>query len=496
MAGIPVKDIGAMSAASFVGGVNASPQGKNAKPSSFEDVWNGQMERTGGARPADGIGKNMGSRDKNTDKDSPVENRNEARNNIRDTDHAVKDEKISDPVNDRTTKEQDPENGIPETSEIDDDVKKLEQAMEMIGTIAWELVGRISDNFDISPEEIQVNLDEMGLQHVDLLQSEILSELLLKVGEAEDVTSLLTNEILYEDYRTVMDIRNDMVEGLEKVFADMDLKQPVENMVAQAAERLAAASIGKEPVVAAETQLNTEMTETTEETSADAGLDRIVEANPVETAVGSDTNVDQKGTHSETGARHSEKHGTNDRQIPLAFHDTQFDTNAVLEQSLVSETATGEVDTQNIMRQIMDYMRVQIKPDVSDLEMQLHPASLGSVQIHVASRGGVITAQFIAQDETVKAILESQMIQLKESFSQQGVKVEAIEVSVQTNEFQRNLDQGDNRQTGEEPSRRNRTRRINLSGGVGTAELEGLEDEERITADMMAANGNSVDYMA
>lgn len=74
----------------------------------------------------------------------------------------------------------------------------------------------------------------------------------------------------------------------------------------------------------------------------------------------------------------------------------------------------AETDTENIMRQIMDYMKIQVKADTSNLEMQLHPASLGTVQVQIASKGGAVTANFIAQNETVKAALESQMVQLIE----------------------------------------------------------------------------------
>ena len=66
------------------------------------------------------------------------------------------------------------------------------------------------------------------------------------------------------------------------------------------------------------------------------------------------------------------------------------------------------------MRQIMDYMKVSVKADSSELEMQLHPQSLGTLHIQMASRNGVVTANINAQNETVKAALQSQKVQLKE----------------------------------------------------------------------------------
>ena len=46
----------------------------------------------------------------------------------------------------------------------------------------------------------------------------------------------------------------------------------------------------------------------------------------------------------------------------------------------------------------------------------------------------------------------------------------------------------------EEPKKRG-TRRIQLNDGVSLDEMD-LSDEERIAAEMMEQNGNTVDYMA
>ena len=140
----------------------------------------------------------------------------------------------------------------------------------------------------------------------------------------------------------------------------------------------------------------------------------------------------------------------------------------------------------------MDYMRIQLGADTTSLEMQLHPASLGTLQVQIASKGGVVTANFITQNEAVKAALESQMVQLKESFEEQGVKIEAIEVTVQTHEFERNLEQGRGRNQ-QEPERRGRARRINLGDPLS---METMAEEDELTAEMMAMEGSTVDYMA
>ena len=137
-------------------------------------------------------------------------------------------------------------------------------------------------------------------------------------------------------------------------------------------------------------------------------------------------------------------------------------------------------------------MKIQIKPGVSSIEMQLHPESLGTVHVQVISKGGAVTAHFVTQNETVKAALESQMVQLKESFSEQGVKIEAVEVTVQTHQFERNLEQGRGRQQ-EENHPKNRSRRINLNDAF---DMQEMDEEEMLEADMMAATGSTVNFTA
>ncbi|MDE7232530.1 MAG: flagellar hook-length control protein FliK, partial [Lachnospiraceae bacterium] len=151
-------------------------------------------------------------------------------------------------------------------------------------------------------------------------------------------------------------------------------------------------------------------------------------------------------------------------------------------------------ETNQIMDQIVEYMKSNIKPETQELEMQLHPASLGTVHVQLAAKDGVITAQFAAQNETVKAVLETQMIQLKQQFEEQGIKVEAVEVTVANHAYGEQFSQEQDAQQQGEAAKKS-TRRINLDDLEEDA-LEEMEDSERIAVEMMQANGSTVDYTA
>jgi flagellar hook-length control protein FliK len=161
------------------------------------------------------------------------------------------------------------------------------------------------------------------------------------------------------------------------------------------------------------------------------------------------------------------------------------------------QTAAAQDDrTQEIMDQILDYMKVQLKPEMDQLEMQLHPESLGTLRIQLTAREGEVTAQFHVQNESVKAAIEGQLTILKDTLKEQGVKVEAVEVTVESHAFESNLWQGQERNTGESYQGNKKTpRRINLNS-LDEEGLEAADEEERLAAEIMKANGGTVDYTA
>ena len=93
------------------------------------------------------------------------------------------------------------------------------------------------------------------------------------------------------------------------------------------------------------------------------------------------------------------------------------------------------------------------------------------------------------------------MIQLLETFKEQGQQVEAIEVAVAGYDLDRSLNgnseggSGERKEGGPQGVKPASRRRLNLNELDGE-DLEELTEEEQLAAEMMAANGTSVDYQA
>ena len=154
-------------------------------------------------------------------------------------------------------------------------------------------------------------------------------------------------------------------------------------------------------------------------------------------------------------------------------------------------------DTVQIMEQIVQQMRVTLSNEVTTMEMQMNPENLGKVYVNISSEEGVVNAQFHATNEVVKEALEAQISTLRESLNQAGVKVDAIEVTIASHEFERNLEQ--NHQNPEEQmhaQEENTKKRRNLNLD-SLDELTGMmTEEEALVAQIMKDNGNSVDFTA
>ena len=360
------------------------------------------------------------------------------------------------------------------------DAKDLEKAQEVLGTIVQNLIGQITGTFSISEEELQGIMDDLGMTKMDLTDPASLNELLMNISGAQDSFALLTDENLYGNVKGIMNLQNELVGQAQE-----DLKLAPEEWQ-QTVAGIAQETVA-EPVITVKTDVDD-----TANMAAGSQTGLTQEPEILENQAAQNAQEEKAGDFGEK--QEQAANGEHGNLLLQNLKEGNFLTQ--LQQTAQTEEARP-ADTQDIMRQIMDYMKVSVKPDSSDLEMQLHPQSLGTLHIQMAAKNGVVTANFITENETVKAALESQMVQLKENFAEQGIKVEAIEVTVQTHQFEQNLEQGRDGSGSREAEAgvgRRRTRRINLN--TAFAEDEPQTEEDRIAADMMSANGNTVDFTA
>ena len=369
----------------------------------------------------------------------------------------------------------------------------IEQAEKVAEEVAAEMVTQAAEVLGISEEEVVSLLEGLGMGTEDLLTTEGLQALVLAAAGEQDASSFMTDENLFSNFQSLQKSLNEVVSNVAEMtgLEEADVKEIFAKLTEET-DALAETVDAEVPVVEEEDAEETKVQEDEPEREGDTES---------ETTVGKTTGTDGAEIMLERSIAGNDAGNRNENQFTQdanPFVQTQTTVQNTVEtlQNVSEVSGYMDTDTEMIMRQITDYMKGNVADGVSELEMQLHPESLGNLHVKLVAKEGVVTAQFLTENETVKSVLENQMVQLKDTFKEQGVTVENIEVEVQTNGFEHSLGQQGGQQTtsDDRQPQRARTRRINLND-LEIAELE-LTEEEQLAAEMMKENGNTVDYTA
>ena len=144
------------------------------------------------------------------------------------------------------------------------------------------------------------------------------------------------------------------------------------------------------------------------------------------------------------------------------------------------------VDGRNIVDQIVNHIRIRIIPQSTSMELVLNPEHLGRVNVNVSTSEGVTQATLTVQNQVAKEAIESQIVTLRETFEEKGLKVESIEVNVSEFGFKKDDDTSGQKQP-KQTSKGNRSRRLSLSFDESTEEI--VEKEK-------SQGDNVIDYTA
>ena len=366
-------------------------------------------------------------------------------------------------------------------------------------TLNKELVKDIAEELEVSEEEVLRAMEILGLSAYQLLEPANLTQLVLAVSGEADASALLTDEGLFGKLQSILQMAADAKRSLmeELVLSQEEMQSVLEQMKELTAKRdesngqIADVEAAEENTskVTVEVKVNGE----TVQLSADenGNVEKTIGVTGQEKDDAADRAKDDSQQKGGEKGRSESNGQTGNPLIDALLQDKVQVQEAEAPQTMESYFSS---QTRDIMDQIMDYMKIQLRPGMDQLELQLHPASLGSVHVQIVSKGGEITAQFQVQNESVRAAIESQVVELKQSLEDQGVKVEAVQVTVESHGFESNLWQGQGREENAASQNEKRTpRRINLNDLDALFEEEAGE-EELLNIQMMEMNGNTVDY--
>ncbi|MCR5267199.1 MAG: flagellar hook-length control protein FliK [Lachnospiraceae bacterium] len=383
-----------------------------------------------------------------------------------------------------------------------------------------EIKNAIEEKFGIGEEELMAVMETMQLSMIDLLNPDKLKELMMTVAGQEDMVSVLTDEVLYTDMMDIVNLANDFTEEImetyhlseeafDEIVNEVRMTEMPEQVIANETPEQTETDVLPEM---SDAQIRVEITQTEAETASTSAKDEEFEkAMPVKTAPQQQEPTQetetvrvqspvQVVTQTATTQRESfDEEGQNREALAQNMQQTQTQEVPVSDVAETVRQFSSYTNGEDVVNQVTEYIKVNISQETTSMELQLHPASLGTVNMNIISNNGVVTAQLLVQNDSVKNMLEAQLPQLLETFDEQGTKVEAVEVAVASYDLDRgpfqDRDDRQDRQNADNNSSRSR-RRINLNLNDPDAELQELSEEDQLARDVMEMNGTSVDFSA
>lgn len=414
------------------------------------------------------------------------------------------------------------------TGKTDDaDMQKVDQAVE---EFAKEVQQEVKELLGVDDAQLEAAMKELGLTYQDLTDPVNLANLVMNLTGEEDQLGLLMNADFQELMQNVEVLSKNLLQELgmtpqeaAEVFAQLEqnaaqiteeVPQQMQEVTDTQADVLKVQQTDDVQITEQKSQV-TGLTETnaaaTESVESDGNVQNVEEPVSQEVRVENDQTASQQEGQQEEAPENSmttendasllQQNDTTEKSI-FTEHTFQQTVQTIRTDNITAAPTTAVpqnvvFNTLDVIRQVSEFTRVMYQGDTTSMEMQLNPENLGKIYVQVTAKEGVVTAHLAVQNEIVKEALENQTIQLRENMNQQGIKVEAVEVTIASHEFERNLEQNQQGSAQDEQREQaSKSPRRNISMNQ-LDELSGLmSEEEMLVAKIMRDNGNSVDFTA
>ncbi len=358
-----------------------------------------------------------------------------------------------------------------------DKSKQDNKSDEKVNDAVQNVKDTIKEELDVSDEDIAKAMEVLGITDNDLLSVVKVTELVSALTGADSIT-LITDDDMSGKLTSVLDAVNTAQEDI----ADM-LNTDVDDAVLV---------VRTDAVVKKDTDAtvvkNTDSSITDNQSVSETESLSDVLAAKV-TAQGSSKHEESTGEHTceHTGEQNhnTQSYGGVADSIIQSMKDSFAD--------IVTED-TSRVSEADIVNQVIDQIKLSSGRELTSIEVMLNPERLGSVHVTVTAKNGILSAQIAAQNEQVKTALENQVTALKENFQNQGIKVEAVEITVMTHQFEAGQNFGQN-ESERKQSEQKINKKLNLSDYMDD-EDETVSAQDIRRKDSIQNGNSSVEYMA
>lgn len=375
--------------------------------------------------------------------------------------------------------------------------------------ISSQIVEKVTDDLDISEDELNNAMQLLGLTAMDLLNPANLSALYCEVtGNASDPQALVLNAdftALFNDVSQVASENDAQLDLLSQLTASDDGEILDADIVSSADTTEKTVDSSYDDTAASGQNINDTADEAVKvydggtQDNSYQNSDEGTSSGETGNGITSDEKTQSKSladsSFDDSGERvlHHDDGTHSDNSMLHASVSEQLNTDTSFEMS--QSQSRLRVDTTNIIRQIVDSMSISNTTEESAINLQLTPESLGRMYINVSQKNSEISARIAVSNEAVKEALQTQMVNLKEALNNSGIRVNEVEITVASHEFERNLEQGAANDSRQQESTNSYNGSNSSDSGIDSDMMQDRV-EERLVTQIMRDNGNSVDFTA
>lgn len=364
-----------------------------------------------------------------------------------------------------------------DTSSISDVNSKADNkdVTDTVKEVCEDIKDAIKEEFDVSDEDIKAAMELLGLTALDLLSTAKVAKLIEQLT-GTDALTLITNEDMMQSFNNIINV----VDEANADIADMLGVKTEEVGIVLEQNDIA-------PVVNSEDTAKQADGKEADTKNADDNINQTVDNQESLSEV-----LAKKITTESDGKAKNNMSESNEANNKVTYADVADNMISNITDTFADIITEGvsTVKEADIVNQVIDSVKLMASRELTSMEVMLNPEHLGSVHITVTARNGIVSAQIAAQNEQVKTALENQMVTLREQFESQGLKVDAVEITVMAHSFEAGQNFGQS-----ESERKQGESKVHRKLDLSSFDDE-LEEDLESTAPAPKAEGSSVEYLA
>jgi flagellar hook-length control protein FliK len=311
-----------------------------------------------------------------------------------------------------TEKAEDTNEALSITVAVDDETELLD-----VSVMSEALLAQMAQILNVTPEQLETALRELGLTLADLTDKTNVTAIVALLNEVDNPVKLLE------------------IQGIQDVFKQIDslMQNPEFKQVVQS---LTARETVIQPVTE---QTNTIVTDEAIARETQGTTPQPTQGFMQQRESSSNSNSDT-GANAQQQTTEQPQTALRDEQPVMQMREGDVQVFGLNENQPVTQAPPVTAVTPppmpmtanaiEVINQIAERIRVDVTPNVSEVRMTLRPESLGELTIRLRVESGIVIAQFVAESERVRQIIESNFNELRDALTDKGLEVSQMEVSV------------------------------------------------------------------